>query len=87
MVLNMWNEYWLEEDDILYCLKSPKEGKHQVLLFKEVDEVEEMFTGMKYLAKQGGVGTKILERMGTKAFSKKNHSITTPHFLSVALVP
>ena len=51
MVLNMWNEYWLEEDDILFCLKSPKEGKHQVLLFKEVDEVEELFTGMKYLAK------------------------------------
>ena len=51
MVLNMWNEYWLEEDDILFCLKSPKEGKHQVLLFKGVDEVEELSTGMKYLAK------------------------------------
>ena len=51
MVLNMWNEYWLEEDDI-FCLKSPKEGKHQVLLFKEVDEVEELFTGVKYLAKR-----------------------------------
>ena len=42
---------WVAEDDILFRLKSPKEGKRQVLLFKEVDEVEELFTGVKYLAK------------------------------------
>ena len=38
---------WVAEDDILFCLKSPKEGRRQVLLFEEVDEVEELFTGMK----------------------------------------
>ena len=42
---------WIEEDDLLFRLNSPKEGKRQVLIFKEVDEVEELFTGMKYLAK------------------------------------
>ena len=38
---------WVVEDDILFRLKSPKEGRRQVLLFEEVDEVEESFTGMK----------------------------------------
>ena len=38
---------WVVEDDILFRLKSPKEGRRQVLLFEEVDEVEELFTGMK----------------------------------------
>ena len=41
---------WVEEDDLLFRLKSPREGNCQVLLFKEVDEVEELFTGVKYLA-------------------------------------
>jgi len=42
---------WVVEDDLLFCLKCSKEGKRQVLIFKEVDEVEELFTGMKYLTK------------------------------------
>ena len=35
----------------------------------------------------GGAGTKTMEHMSTKAFSKKNRSTTTPHFFSVILVP
>ena len=34
---------WVVEDDILFRLKSPKEGRRQVLLFEEVDEVEMTF--------------------------------------------
>ena len=41
-----------------------------------------------YSAKiRGGAGTKTMEHMSTKAFSKKNRSTTTPHFFSVILVP
>ena len=40
----------------------------------------DIILGSKYPSLQGGSGTKILEHMSTKVFSKKNRSTTTPHF-------
>jgi hypothetical protein len=40
---------WITEDKVFYRLSPPKEGRRQVLLFDEIEEVEQLFleiTGM-----------------------------------------